>query len=622
MKKYIIAVFSIICLGLFASCTDVLDRPSETKYTDDQYWTSEDQFRLYFNYYYPYYFTGYNSGYGTNFTAVRGYTFCDDFANAGKQTNFTAVVPNNNGKYDMDTWAGAEYGGRQWDFAWVRKTNIAINRLELHKGNLSEEAYKHWMGIARFFRAYEYYRLVMTFGDVPYWDAPVDETNLASMYKDRDPRSTVANAIYDDLKYAMDNVRINDGSMNINRYVVAAVISNIMLFEGTWQHYHKDNSLEEKSNLSDENAKKYLQLCLEASEFIMNSNKWSCSREFRSIFASDNLAGHPEVIFYRHYEAGKVTHCLASYSNGEETLSSNANLALLRSFICNDGKPYQISDVENAGSFAMKDLIKTRDSRLEASFLNFSWKHSSTYIYLNKYISRKGTTYYNDNANRPDEYESNVNVTDAPCLRLSEILLNWIEAKEVMAEFLGGAAITQDDVDKSINAIRNRPLDEEAIASGVQKTAPLKIASIANDPARDADVSPLMWEIRRERRMEFAFETQRLNDIRRWFKLDYMDNKKHPETMLGSWVNLPNEFPEKLDDANKEAGMAVMKEDGTKVVWNGSNQADMVGYAIPINADARNTFTDKNYLAPVGSSIIASYKNKGFVLTQTGGWQQ
>lgn len=61
----------------------------------------------------------------------------------------------------------------------------------------------------------------MTFGDVPYWDAPVDETDLASMYKDRDPRSTVTDAIYNDLKYALENVRTNDGTMNINRYVVA-----------------------------------------------------------------------------------------------------------------------------------------------------------------------------------------------------------------------------------------------------------------------------------------------------------------------------------------------------------------------------------------------------------------
>ena len=323
MKKYIIAAFSIACLGL-SSCTDVLDRPSETKYTDDTYWTSEDQYRLYFNYYYPYYFTGYNSSYGTNFTPVRGYTFSDDFANSAKQTSFTAVVPGDNGKYDLDTWAGAEYGGRQWDFAWVRKTNIAIDRLESHKANLSEEAYNHWMGIARFFRAYEYYRLVMTFGDVPYWDAPVDETDLASMYKDRDPRSTVTDAIYNDLKYALENVRTNDGTMNINRYVVAAVASNIMLFEGTWQHYHKGNALEASSKLSDENAKKYLQFCIEASEIVMNSNKWSCTKDFRSIFGSNSLAGHPEVIFYRSYEAGKVTHCLGSYSNGEETLSSNA----------------------------------------------------------------------------------------------------------------------------------------------------------------------------------------------------------------------------------------------------------------------------------------------------------
>ena len=189
-----------------------------------------------------------------------------------------------------------------------------------------------------------------------------------------------------------------------------------------------------------------------------------------------------------------------------------------------------------------------------------------------------------------------------------------------MAEFLGGTAITQADLDKSINVIRNRPLDETAIANGVQKTAPLRLASLPEDPARDADVSALMWEIRRERRMEFVFETQRLNDIRRWFKLDYMDNKKYPETMLGAWVDLPNEFPEVLDNANMEAGLSVMRADGTKVQWNGSNQADMVGYAIPINAEPRNDFSVRNYLSPVGSSIIASYKNKGFTLTQTGGW--
>ena len=62
-------------------------------------------------------------------------------------------------------------------------------------------------------------------------------------------------------------------------------------------------------------------------------------------------------------------------------------------------------------------------------------------------------------------------------------------------------------MDKSINAIRNRPLDAAAIAKGVQKTAPFNdLQLLPDDPARDADVPSLIWEIRRERRMEFVFE--------------------------------------------------------------------------------------------------------------------
>ncbi|ULT22102.1 RagB/SusD family nutrient uptake outer membrane protein [Sphingobacterium sp. E70] len=69
-------------------------------------------------------------------------------------------------------------------------------------------------------------------------------------------------------------------------------------------------------------------------------------------------------------------------------------------------------------------------------------------------------------------------------------------------------------------------MDEIAVARGVKKTAALQLGAIANDPLRDGDVSPLMWEIRRERRMEFVFEYSRLMDLRRWKKLNYMDFSK------------------------------------------------------------------------------------------------
>jgi hypothetical protein len=46
----------------------------------------------------------------------------------------------------------------------------------------------------------------------------------------------------------------------------------------------------------------------------------------------------------------------------------------------------------------------------------------------------------------------------------------------------------------------------------------------------------------------------------------------------------------------------------------------MVGYYIPQNAQPRDVFTDRNYLAPVGEQQINEYKMKGFNLTQTKGW--
>lgn len=624
MKKIIYALLFTMGLGgITTSCEDVLDRPAWTEYTDDNYWTSENDFRLYFNYYYPYYFVGYNSSYTATYAPLRGYTFSDDVTSTGPQTNFTSVVPGNNGSYSLSTWAGAEYGGQTWDFSWVRKTNMVIERLERSKDLLGSEVYNHWMAVARFFRAWEYHRLVKTFGDVPYWDVPVDESNLEDMYKDRDSRSTVTNAIYEDLKYAMANVRTDDGTLNINKDIVAAVTSNIMLFEGTWQHYHKNNSLEASSGLSDENAKKYLQLCMEASEVIMNGGKYSFGSDYKSLFGSEDLAGNPEVILYRRYIAGVTAHCIASYSNGEETVGVDPNLDLLRAYICSDGKPYQVSEVENANSFTMADLCKTRDPRFEASFFNYSQKNATTRAYTHKFIDREGYTYWvEDNTpNRPDKYESSTNTNDAPVLRLAEVVLNWIEAKAVLAE-MGGAAVTQADIDKSINAIRNRPLDEVAIAYGVQKTAPLNINAITEDPARDADVSPLMWEIRRERRMEFTFEGQRMDDIRRWFKLNYMDNNAKPATLRGPWVDYTNDEDLKalLDDVNKNI-LKVEKADGTIVTYDGTNGADMVGYAIPTNVAARNAFSEKNYLCPVGSDIIKNYMDKaGTTLTQTGGW--
>ncbi|HEU4606852.1 MAG TPA: RagB/SusD family nutrient uptake outer membrane protein, partial [Chitinophagaceae bacterium] len=352
---------------------------------------------------------------------------------------------------------------------------------------------------------------------------------------------------------------------------------------------------------------------------VMNSGKYNFGRDFKSIFSSESLAGHPEVIMYRVYDAAlSIMHCIGSYSNGTEVVGVDPNLVLIKSFIANDGNVYQNSTVPDAESFAIADLIKTRDPRFEASFVDKPLGASATLLYGYKFASREAITFIGKTY--PPAWGSNTNTSDAPVIRLAEVVLNWIEAKAVLAEYFGGAAISQGDIDKSINAIRSRPLDAAATAKGVKKTEPLSLAAIPNDPERDGDVPALIWEIRRERRMEFVFEHTRLLDLKRWKKLDYMDFSTNPDYFLGPWVDLPAELPSLLTTAN-QGKVKVKKADNTVVTWNGTNAADMVGFWMVENAQNRNAFSDKNYLAPIGQSQITQYQEKGYTLTQTEGWQ-
>jgi hypothetical protein len=606
---YIIAAGAM----LFTSCKkDVLNRPPLTDYVDNNFWRNEDDLRLFGNGFYTNYFNGFNSAFGVDYAPVRGYTFSDDLTARNRQTAFENNVPSSRGSsLESAAWMGS-YSGPTWNFAWVRKANMFIDRIDkVAKPNISEDAYKHWSAVGRFFRGFEYSRLVSVFGDVPYFDQMISDSDFATMYKDRENRGVVMDKVYDDFKFVMTNIRENDGTQFLNRYIAAAFISRFMLFEGTYQHYH---------GLDAARAKKYLEFAVEAGNYVINSGKYNYSRDFKSIFSSDNLAGHPEVLLYRAYDAAAtLTHAIGSYSNGTETNGVDPNLVLIKSFLASDGKTYDQSTVPNANSFTIENLAKTRDPRFEASFIDKANPSSTTLLYGYKFASREAITFIGKTY--PPAWGSSTNTSDAPVMRLAEVALNWIEAKAVLAQYHGGPAVSQSDLDKSINAIRNRPLDAAAIAKGVQKLAPLTLAAIPVDSKRDADVPALIWEIRRERRVEFVFEHTRLLDIKRWKKLNYMNFDTNPDYYLGPWVNVNELASVYLTPANATArNVKVKKEDGTIVTYDGTNAAAMIGYWMVTGAANRDPFTDKVYLSPVGQTQIVQYAERGFKLTQTTGW--
>ena len=610
MKNKILFSILFTITILISGCSDVLERPQLNDMNDDTFWRNETDLRLFSNGFYINYFVGYNNTWGVAYAPLRGYYFSDDFSNANVQSNFESSVPSSRGSTSETPDMLTQYAGPNWNFAWVRKSNLFINRIEnIAKAELSDEAYNHWLGVARFFKGFEYHRLVSVFGDVPYYETSFEATDLDQMYQDRTPRGEVMDHVYDDLLFAFNNVRLNDGANVLNRYVVAGFISRIMLFEGTWQKYHHNDQTR---------AKKYLELAVAAGDFVINSGNYDITSDFRSLFGSQDLKGNKEMLMYRHYDAAQnVTHHVASYSNGYESQIPSANLSLAKAFICADGQPYQLSSVEHADSLNIRNMIRTRDPRFEATFQDVPKVQSATLLYASKFIDRTGPTFWNS-GNIPPIYSSNTNTNDAPVMRYSEVLLNWVEAKAELAT-MGGSSVTQTDIDKSVNKIRNRPLDAVAISKGVQKTAPMSLALLPDDPARDPDVPVLIWEIRRERRMEFVFEYSRLLDIKRWKKIRYMSATENPDNLLGLWINVKEEIPSLLT-SEKVNLLRVKKADGTIVTYDGTNDEEMVGYYLIEKAADRQAFDDRVYLAPVGKAQIDQYLDKGYTLTQTPGW--
>jgi hypothetical protein len=609
MKKTILFL-ALLPLFLCWNCNDLLDRPQLNSPDDESYWFQESNLRLFANEFYAQFFVGYNSSWTLDYSHFKGYTFSDDVVTKNVQSLFEVSVPSSRGSNAATTTGAAwltQYAGPTWYFGWIRKANLMINRIETKmQGILTDEATNHWLAVARFFKALDYCRLVSVFGDVPYYEQEFSTAEKDILYKDRTSRNEVMDNVYNEFKYVLQNLREADGSQYLNRYVAAAFISRWMLFEGTWQKYHNNDATR---------AKKFLDFSVEASDYLINSGKYDIATDLRTLFGSESLAGNTECIMYRHYEATLVMHCVASYNCAYEAQDQSANLDVVKAFICKDGQVWQASTVADAGKFDLQNLIKTRDPRFEASFFDQLNIKAAALLFTTKFVDRTGPRL---TPPIPAKYTSNTNTNDAPVIRYGEILLNWIEAKAELAQ-LGGAAVTQTDIDKSINKLRDRPLDTEAINKGVVKTPHLSLAALPNDPTRDTDVPQLVWEIRRERRMELYGEPSRLLDIKRWKKLNYMKGTQKPDILRGIWVDIPVEIPELV--GNTKIGITkVQKADGTIVTFNGSNAADMVGYYLPEDVADRDDFTDRVYLSPVGKNQIDLYKSQGYTLTQTPGW--
>lgn len=570
----------------FSSCDDFLTRDPQDTVTDvPSFWNNEENLRTSFLDYYTYFFPGYRSSWSRadNFAETNVADWTDDNAQE-VATLFTKVAPTT----DADNW----------NFKKIRNMNLLLSRIQ--SSTLGEEAKNHWSGVARLFRAMEYAKLVQKFGDVPYYDAVVGSTDNEQLYRARDPRTTVMDKVNEDLAFACTNIRVNDGTkgLTVNRAVAQGFASRIMLFEGTWQKYHANNTAK---------AAEYLKAAKDYAAALMQTNAYSIAPSYKSLTTSEDLAGNPEIIMYRSYVENVVMHSLMSFQNTEMEMSSPSR-SFIDAFLTKNGLPiHQAGNTDYKGKEYAKE-IQNRDPRLadnidEESGLRLNGVaavYAASGYYANRYVNK-------DLINKPGGM-SNTNTTDAPVMKLNEVMMNYIEAAAELAD-LGQYTLTQADFDKTINAIRDRQstqMPHVTLAGNALKVNGVEI----NDPDRDATVTPIIWEIRRERRVELAYEGLRFNDLRRWGKLEYADMVKNKKLNMGAWINKAD-YPE---NAEALAKITLCDENGNIVTGN-------EGYIMPITEVAKmRQMADKDYLYPIPVDQITMYETHGFKLTQNPGW--
>lgn len=561
---YFILLFSIAVSGCKKVTDDFLTQDPLDKFQDDTYWTSEDKVRTYAYGFYTTYFPGYASGFDLTWGGYfSGESLNDDFAPT-TPTVFTRTVPNSGGG---------------WTFTNIRRANIMIDRVK--RVPMGDAALKHWTGIGRFFRAMDFASKVRRFGDYPYYGKEVEESDIKELYKPRDPRTLVMDSVLADFKYAAENVRAADGvkGLEVNKFVVLAFMSRVFLYEGTWQKYQANNMAK---------AQEYLEAAKFAANEVMTKGGYTVAPDYRKIFNSLDLSGNPEIILYRSYIAGVLTHSLNSYVNKEPQAGASKNA--VETYLCSDGLPIGLSPAYK-GDKTIENVMASRDPRINATFVTalrlngINGNYSSSGYAVHKFL--------NEEIKDQNEGNSNLNITDAPVIRYGEVLMNYAEAVTELGN------LTQADLDKSINLLRKRTgINMPSLQ--VIGNQPAVNGVVYNDPKHDPSISSLLWEIRRERRVELMMEGFRNDDLKRWKKYEYLDTQKNSDINRGAWL-VRSQYPKATASIESNA---------------------TAGYIIPATkAETQRIFSDpKVYLFPLPLDQIRLYKDQGTDLKQNPGW--
>jgi hypothetical protein len=521
MNKLII-LFCISAL-LFTACDEVLDKQPLDIISDAAVWSDPVLANDYLNQCYTEMVFAWETQYG-------GTTRQDP---NGMYTWFEQIYSLNFGDEGKHGWVGipksrniAIGGGvlEWWGYPTVRKLNQFIENME--SNNIFDVDYKKKRKAeARFLRAFCYFNMVKRYGGVPLitkaqkLDDPEEE-----LYRSRDKEEVIYDFILSEIDAIANDLPDKWDAANYGRatkYAAYALKSRAAMYAGsiaTWGTVALDGIV----GISPSKATQYWQASYDASKKIITDGGFSLYKadadkatNFRNLFLKEQ---NSETIFSEQFNglSGKghsYDMWMVPFKNHVWAAGQAISLYLemVESFDNTDGTPGVIdrNKITSEYSFTLDELFGKKDPRFKASVYTqgTSWMNGSAKLDYHTHTKTPtgvinvgsykgvltkataasnnpfGVLKYLDEVERASVQERNHSDTDYIVFRLGEILLNYAEA----AIELGN----NSDALWAVNELRKR----------------------AGMPVYSAISRDL---VRKERKVELAFEGNRYWDLRRW----------------------------------------------------------------------------------------------------------
>lgn len=497
------------------------------------------------------------------------------------------------------------------DYTKIRNVNFFLNNLDncTEKGSTT---YNQYVGEGYYFRAWYYYQMFINYGPLAWVETPLDPS-LEATTLPRESRTTIADKILADLDKAISylNVQSNSASMRIHKDVARALKSEVALFEGTWEKYHKaENDAFYDKSITDEKIKNYLTQAANAAKEVIDRNVWKIYNtgkplnDYRQVFQTANLSNNPEVLWFKMYDGDQVGNNVNRYLNMGGG-SAGVTASLVDDYLTIDGRPFIGDEKIEAKKVWGNELLPTvRDPRLSQTVcapgqilrpdqggytlppLVASGYHQNTTGYsLLKHVQIDYT------GNLDAEYKG---ATPAIQFRYADVLLNYAEA---LAELNG-----EQNASAIIAALQ--PLRDRAGMPAVDFDREYN-----QDPAYPFNgLDKYIQAVRRERRIEKACEGRRMEDILRWAAAD--------ELIVGKWATGALFIGSNLEGNAAYSTLQYDKASGNNFFLTG-NPGDALRYIVPVNPNnypnGWQFKLNRNYLLPIQERMI----------TLTGGlWEQ